>query len=193
MKFNLRPALWFSALAIVITLCGSQQSAALPLPQGGQNNGGHDDRNGDFTNNRHYQDGLRDGQEDRANHRDHQYRQNFGNDDNDRRAYEAGYNQGYQQNDGGRDRNDSNWDRDGHGHGHDHDSFQNPGARMGFQDGTNDGQSDRTARRKFKYGKGYRHPDRGYVSSYGDKQAYEQQYREAYEKAYQESYSGHDR
>ena len=46
-----------------------------------------------------------------------------------------------------------------------------------------------------KYGLGYKHPDRGYNSSFGDKRAYEQQYREGYQAAYKESYNGrsHDR
>jgi hypothetical protein len=54
----------------------------------------------------------------------------------------------------------------------------------------NDGQSDRSRNRKFKYGPGYDHPDRGYNSSYGDKRTYEQQYKQAYQQGYQQGYNG---
>lgn len=190
MRFDLRPAVWMFALAIIVTVCGPQKvAAAQPSQQGDEHNARHDDdRNRDIANNPHYQQGLRNGQDDRSNNRDRQYRQHPDND-NDRRAYEAGYNQGYQSYRNS-DRNDDRRDGDNHDRDADRYGNRNPGYRMGFQDGINDGQGDRASGRRFKYGKGYKHPDRGYVSSYGDKRSYEQQYREAYQKAYQQGYSG---
>lgn len=186
-RFYLPPATYTFALAITFFLCSMPKlAAAMPAQQGDEHDAQHDgNRDGDIANNPRFQEGWRQGQEDRSNHRDRQYRQHPGND-YDRHAYEAGYDQGYQSFRGDRGGDD----RDGRDH--DRHGYDNPGYRMGFQDGMNDGRGDRSLGHRFKYGKGYKHPDRGYVSSYGDRGAYMQQYRDAYEKAYRQGYSGHE-
>jgi hypothetical protein len=157
----------------------------------------HDNDRYRNNNSAAYQDGLRFGQQDgEHNKRNHQQHKRWKSDD-DRRAYEAGYNRGYQdatsRNNGGY-RNGypnggygngsyPNGGNRGYGNG-----SGNPGYNMGYQDGTNDGRADRQAGRPFKYGPGYNHPDRGYNNSLGDKNAYQQQYRQGYQQAYQQAY-----
>jgi hypothetical protein len=62
------------------------------------------------------------------------------------------------------------------------------GYRWGYRDGFTDGHRDRDANRKWHYGPGFKHPDRGYHPEYGDKHIYMQEYREAYENGYREGY-----
>lgn len=80
------------------------------------------------------------------------------------------------------------------GHDWEHDSRvegRNPGFRHGFRDGFEDGGRDREAGRKWHYGPGYKHPDRGYRNDFGDKRDYQREYREGYEKGYREAYGEH--
>lgn len=53
---------------------------------------GHDQ---DYSKNKNYQQGMRDGRDDRAHNRDHSKKRHFKTDE-DRRAYEAGYQEGHQ-------------------------------------------------------------------------------------------------
>lgn len=83
-------------------------------------------------------------------------------------------------------------------HDHDHDwehdqrfEGRSPGFHQGFRDGFNDGERDRQAGRKWHYGPGYKHPDRGYRNEFGDKHDYERDYREGYEQGYKEGYGEH--
>jgi hypothetical protein len=156
-----------------------------------------DDRN--WQNSAAYQDGLKfgrkDGEHNKRNHSDHKRWKS----DNDRRAYDAGYNRGYRDatgngnnggyNNGGYNNGRNNGGYGNGGYGNNNGNVnRNPGYNMGYQDGTNDGRADRQAGRPFKYGPGYNHPDRGYNNSLGDKGAYEQQYRIGYQQAYQQAY-----
>jgi hypothetical protein len=153
-----------------------------------------DDRN--WQNSAAYQDGLKFGRQDAEHHKNNHQQHKRWKSDNDRRAYEAGYNRGYQEASGNRnDRHDHDNDGYRNGNGYPNGGYGNrgnvsgnPGYNMGYQDGTNDGRADRQAGRPFKYGPGYNHPDRGYNNSLGDKGAYEQQYRIGYQQAYQQAY-----
>jgi hypothetical protein len=59
----------------------------------------------------------------------------------------------------------------------------------------NDGQSDRRSGHSSRptHESNYKHADRGYDSSYGDKNQYKQAYRQAYEQGYQRGYNGQPR
>jgi hypothetical protein len=70
---------------------------------------------------------------------------------------------------------------------------RNPGYRQGYQDGFTDGHRDREAGRKWHYGPGYKHPDRGYRGESGDKHDYMREYKEGYEAAYRDGYGEHYR
>ena len=186
MTIDLRSSVF--ALAIAGILFGTCERAAAQASQQADGHGARqeDDRNSDTANNPNYQQGLKHGQDDRANNRQGQYRQHPATGD-DRRAYEAGYDQGYRNYRSG---NSTNAFREGdvyepnaRGYG-----TQSPGYQKGLREGMNDGQVDRASGRSFKYGDGYKHPGRGYVSMYGNKHDYERKYREAYQKAYQQAY-----
>jgi len=92
MKLNVRKAIWMFALAVAVTAFVTPKLAAYQSPEG-QNNRKTDSR--DNANNLMYQQGLDHGQADRTNNQSHRYRLQP-NDSDDRRAYESGYDQGYQ-------------------------------------------------------------------------------------------------
>jgi hypothetical protein len=82
-------------------------------------------------------------------------------------------------------------DHDHHGNDWEHDQRlqgRNPGFRHGFRDGATDGERDREAGRRWHFGPGYKHPDRGYRDEFGDKRDYEHEDREGYEQGYKEAY-----
>jgi len=62
--------------------------------------------------------------------------------------------------------------------------------QIGFQDGVNDGRSDRITGHSFRptHDDNYKNADRGYNGSFGSKQAYKDTYRVGYERGYQEGY-----
>ena len=199
MSIRVRQAIWVVALAVTVSILGAPSFArAYQSQQGLEHGRGHDqdradrDRDDRENGNVHFQQGLKQGQDDRAKNRPRRYRFNSNNDD-DRRAYQMGYDRGYNASDG-RDANDR---RDGYRYG-DQDRDRNdrfgqnannsPGYRMGFTDGSTDGRRDKGLNRAVKYGPGYSHPDRGYNASYGDKGVYQQQYRLGYEAGYKEGY-----
>jgi hypothetical protein len=74
------------------------------------------------------------------------------------------------------------WEHDERFHG------RTPGYRQGFRDGSDDGHRDRDAGRKFHFGPGWKHPDRGYRPEFGDKHDYEHEYRHGYEDGYKDGY-----
>ena len=53
------------------------------------------ERDDDYAKNRNYQQGVRDGREDRAHNRDHYKKRHFKKDE-DQKAYEAGYQHGHE-------------------------------------------------------------------------------------------------
>ena len=98
MKLNIRKDIWIFALAVVVTAFVAPTVVAAQSQQ--DQNRDQANRN-DNANNLMYQQGLDHGQADRTNNQAHQYRLQPNNAD-DRRAYESGYDQGYQN---GRDAN----------------------------------------------------------------------------------------
>ncbi len=53
----------------------------------------YDDQGPDYSKNKNYQQGTRDGKDDQAHHKDHSKKRGFKKDD-DQKAYEAGYQKG---------------------------------------------------------------------------------------------------
>ena len=192
MRNNLRQGLWIVALAVMFTMFGAPTAARAQSQEGMEHGQGHNkdnhrnnaDRNDNdrydndrYANNSSYQQGLQQGQSDRQRNRQRQYHyKSYGNQD--RQAYAAGYDRGYESWNGLRgERGNDQFGRN-----------TNPGFRMGYTDGSTDGQNDSRLNKQQKYGLGYKHPDRGYVSGYGDKDSYKQQYRAGYEQGYNEGY-----
>jgi hypothetical protein len=177
---------------LLISLALIAGNSALVYAQGQRPERGHRDDDRDDKNwqdNAAYQDGLKFGRQDaehkKQNHKQHKRWKS----EADTRAYEAGYNRGYQEASGRYNGGYPNGNvYPNGGYGNRGNVSGNPGYNMGYQDGTNDGRADRQAGRPFKYGPGYNHPDRGYNNSLGDKGAYEQQYRQGYQQAYQQAF-----
>jgi hypothetical protein len=193
MRNRLNHGVSILALAFLFTMFGVPTAAIAQSQEGMEHGQGHNkdhdhgydnDRNDNngynnnaYNNNSRYQQGMNEGQHDRQQNRARRYHFNSRNDQ-DRQAYQAGYDRGYESWNGLRgDRGNDQFGRN-----------SNPGFRMGYTDGSTDGQNDRRLNKQQKYGLGYKHPDRGYVSSYGDKDSYKQQYRVGYEQGYNEGY-----
>ena len=195
MKLNSRQAAWTFALAIALTVFGASNFAgAFQSDEGLEHGRGHD-KGPDYTRNRNYQLGLSDGREDGSRHRDRQYRLRT-NNDYDRRAYQAGYDQGYQ--DTWR-RDDRDRGRDGYYNGPNGPGGQygrpapynnNSAAQMGAQDGLNDGRKDRATGHSNRptEGDNYKNANRGFPGGDGETD-YKATYRQAYVPAYQRGYN----
>lgn len=86
MRLNLRRCI---GLLVVTTGMGVTgvvaQAAGAPYFQ---------DHDQDYSKNKRYQQGLHEGQADQAHHRDHSKKRHFKKDE-DRKAYEAGYQKGH--------------------------------------------------------------------------------------------------
>ena len=157
----------------------------------------------DWSNNRAYQEGMRDGQRDRYANRAQQYRGRYSSDP----AYQAGYNRGYGEVSGngrwGRDR--SGYGRDQSGYGYGNGGYGNGGygrygngaygnnaaQQVGYQDGINDGRQDRQTGHSFRpqQQQAYKNADHNYSAAYGDRQQYKDAYRVAYQQGYQQGYN----
>ena len=195
MKLNIRKAIWIFALAVAVTPFGTPPLAAA---QSQQDQSRDQANRNDNANNLMYQEGLNHGQADRTNNQAHQYRLQPNNAD-DRRAYESGYDQGYQNS------RDANPDYRGQNAHYDARSEPNDNvaSQNGFQDGANDGLQDRqgghssraTQRHYYKEG------NRGYSSSFwtslrhtsadrATKDQYKASYRQAYIQGYEKGYKG---
>ncbi len=106
-------------------------------------------------------------------------------DDDDRRAYQQGYYDGY------------NGRRDGWKWGNGFPTAPNSGYgyqngyRNGYQTGLSYGQHDRSVGKPFRPtdSQAYHDADRGYMSGYGSKDMYRQQFRQGYEEGYQRGYN----
>ena len=82
MRLNLRHSACVLALSMALGTCGAAvQAVAAPLFQ---------DHDQDYSKNKTYQAGVRDGKADRVANRDHSKKRNYKKDE-DRKAYEAGY------------------------------------------------------------------------------------------------------
>jgi hypothetical protein len=86
MKMNLRHRNLVLAIAAGIGLGGGAvQALAAPFFQ---------DQGPDYSRNKTYQQGMREGQTDKTHNRDHSKKRHFKKDD-DQKAYEAGYQKGH--------------------------------------------------------------------------------------------------
>jgi hypothetical protein len=86
---NLRQCVWVLAVALSTGITsGTVLAVASPPPQ----EQAHDQ---DYSKNKTYQQGLREGQDDQKNNKDHSKKRHFKKDE-DQKAYEAGYQQGHQ-------------------------------------------------------------------------------------------------
>jgi hypothetical protein len=185
--------------AAVITGATSFAAAQAVVPvQWGWGQRDNDDRQA-------FREGFKQGQWDAQHNRRFDPNNNRWRERDDRQAYRNGYERGFRATGGyggyggyGRDR-DGDYDRDrdrgrggyggyggygGNGYG------MNLARQYGYQDGLNDGARDRQTGHSNRPTEGgnYRHADRGYSSSYGNKDYYKQAYREAYQSGYQQGY-----
>ena len=87
LRMNVKQCVWIVAMILCIGITGSAvRVAASPVPQ---------EQHQDYSRNKNYKTGMRDGRNDIAHNRDHSKRRKFKKDE-DRRAYEAGYEAGHQ-------------------------------------------------------------------------------------------------
>ena len=85
MTKNLKRYLGILAIAAGVLIGGSAvQAAGAPF----------DDHDQDYSKNKNYQQGMREGRDDHAHNRDHYKKRHFKRDD-DQKAYEAGYQKGH--------------------------------------------------------------------------------------------------
>jgi hypothetical protein len=85
MKMNLRRGIWVLAVAVGVGVGGmTVQAAGAPFFQ---------DHEQDYSKNKNYQVGMRDGQSDHAHNKDHSKKRHYKKDD-DQKAYESGYQKG---------------------------------------------------------------------------------------------------
>jgi hypothetical protein len=86
MKMNVKHGTWVLAVAMGIGICGATvQAVAAPFFQ---------EQATDYSKNKRYQQGMRDGQYDHAHKLDHSRKRNIKRDD-DQKAYDAGYQKGH--------------------------------------------------------------------------------------------------
>ena len=89
MRTNLKRGFWVLAVAVGIGIsAGTVQAVAAPLFQD------HAQDQQDYSKNKTYQQGVREGKDDHAHNRDHSKKRHFKNDE-DQKAYEAGYQKGH--------------------------------------------------------------------------------------------------
>jgi hypothetical protein len=148
-----------------------------------------------------YKDGLNQGQQDARHNRRFNPESSRWRERDDREAYRSGYERGFQQSGGysnggynngvwGRDR-DGDRDRGGYGRGGYGGYGLNAARQNGYQDGLNDGSSDRRSRHSNRptHDSNFKHADHGYIPTYGNREYYKQTYREAYQNGYQQGYN----
>jgi hypothetical protein len=89
-RMNLKRCVWVVAMTLCMGITGgTMRVLASPSPQ--------DQHDQDYSRNKNYQLGMRDGRDDIAHHRDHSKKRKFKKDE-DQKAYEAGYQAGHQGN-----------------------------------------------------------------------------------------------
>ena len=87
MRSNLRHCFWILALMLGIGITGGTVRAAASAQDHAQTQ--------DYSKNKNYQVGMRDGKDDKAHNKDHSRKRNFKKDD-DKKAYETGYQQAHE-------------------------------------------------------------------------------------------------
>ena len=85
-RMNLRQCAWVLALMLGTSVTVGTARAAAPQSSA--------DHAQDYSKNKNYQLGVRDGKDDKTHNRDHFKKRNFKKDE-DQRAYESGYQQGH--------------------------------------------------------------------------------------------------
>lgn len=92
MRMNFQHCVRVLAVTLGIGFSGGALPAvAAPLAQDHDQDSKNKDR--DYSNNRRYQQGVREGQDDHAHNRDHSKKRHFKKDE-DQKGYEAGYQRG---------------------------------------------------------------------------------------------------
>ena len=87
-RINLRQSVWVLAVLLGAVLTGGAvRITASPLPQ--------EQHEQDYSKNKNYQQGMRDGRDDQTHNKDHSKKRHFKKDE-DQKAYEYGYQQGHQ-------------------------------------------------------------------------------------------------
>jgi hypothetical protein len=182
MKTNAFKAIWIAALTVGFGAFVTPKPAAAHQSQESHNPNHADSK--DNANNLMYQQGLNHGQADRTNSQPHRYRLQP-NDSDDRRAYESGYDQGYQN-----DRS-VNLSRENSQYAPRSEANSNVATEYGFQDGANDGLRDRQSGHSSRATKhrSYEHGNRGYEASFGRKDQFKASYRQAYIQGYEKGYN----
>jgi hypothetical protein len=90
MRMNLKQYVWIAAMTLGMGITGGTvRVEASPLPQ--------DQHEQDYSKNKNYQLGMRDGRNDSTHNLDHSKKRNFKKDD-DKKDYETGYQAGHQGN-----------------------------------------------------------------------------------------------
>ena len=87
MRVNLKQCAWIAVMALGIGVTGGTARLAASPSQ--------EQHEQDYSKNKNYQQGMRDGKNDFAHNRDHSKKRHFKVDD-DQKAYEAGYQGGHQ-------------------------------------------------------------------------------------------------
>ena len=86
MRMNVKHCTWVLAVTVGLGISGSAvQAVAAPFFQG---------QDQDYSKNKTYQQGVREGKVDQAHNRDHFKKRTFKKDE-DQKAYEAGYQKGH--------------------------------------------------------------------------------------------------
>jgi len=176
------------ALAMAVLLMGS--AAALAdgddYRRGDYDRGDNDGRYyaGDHEpreQNRFYQQGLRDGHEDREHGRGWRIRDRHWDDRGDRDAYIDGYRAGFGGPAYGMRDPDDGYRR----------NYRQQAYNFGYEDGLRIGAQDRNGGHSFRptHGDRWDDADRGYTSSFGSKQAYKDAYRSGYREGYERGYN----
>ena len=88
-RMNLRQCVW-----VLVVMLGTGVTVGTVRAAAPQSSEDHA-QNQDYSKNKNYQVGMRDGKDDKAHNRDHFKKRNFKRDE-DQRAYESGYQQGHQ-------------------------------------------------------------------------------------------------
>jgi hypothetical protein len=89
MPMNLKQCVWILAVVLSMGIAGGSLRAAVPPSPQDQG------REQDYSKNKKFQQGVREGQNDSKHNRDHSKKRNFKKGE-DQRAYESGYQQGHQ-------------------------------------------------------------------------------------------------
>ena len=128
-----------------------------------------------------FNDGFRQGQWDAQHGR--RFNQDSGwRDRGDRQAFRSGYERGF---------NAAGTYRGGQGFYGGGDYASNSARENGYHDGLNDGVLDRRTGHSFRptNSGNFKHADRGYIPTYGNKNYYKDTYRNAYQNGYSQGYN----